>query len=42
MKKKKFSLKDKKLREWVMKSGREGAKKDFFTLLKRAVLPSPR
>lgn len=33
---------DKKLVAWLKKGGREGAKKDFVTLLKRAVLPSPR
>lgn len=37
MKKKKFSSKDKKLREFLVKGGREGSKKDFLTLLKRAV-----
>ncbi len=37
MKKKRFSPKDKKLRDFLVKGGREGAKKDFFTLLKRAV-----
>jgi len=40
MKTKKFSLKDKKLRDWLKKGGREGSKKDFLTLLKKAVLPS--
>lgn len=29
--------KDKKLKEWVKKGGRENSKKDFSTLLKRAV-----
>ena len=35
--KKRFSPKDKKLRDFLVKGGREGSKKDFFTLLKRAV-----
>jgi len=38
--KKKFTNKDKKLRDWLKKGGREDSKKDFFTLLKKAVLPS--
>lgn len=29
--------KDKKLKEWVKKGGRDNSKKDFLTLLKRAV-----
>lgn len=37
MKKKKFSSKDKKLRDFLKKGGREGSKKDFLTLLKQAV-----
>lgn len=34
--------KDKRLKEYVKKGGREGSKKDFVTLLKRAVSSSPR
>lgn len=34
--------KDKKLKNELKKGGRIGAKKDFLTLLKRAVSPSPR
>ncbi len=37
MQKKRFNSKDKKLRDWFVKGGREGSKQDFFTLLKRAV-----
>lgn len=37
MKNKKFSSKEKKLREFLIKGGREGSKQDFLTLLKRAV-----
>ena len=37
MKNKKFSTKDKKLRDWLSKGGREGSKQDLLTLLKRAV-----
>lgn len=37
MKKKKFSSEDKNLRDFLVKGGREGSKKDFLTLLKRAV-----
>ncbi len=37
MKKKRLSPKDKKLQEFVKKGGREDSKKDFLTLLKRAV-----
>lgn len=32
---------DKQLKEKLKKGGREGSKKDFLTLLKRAVKPSP-
>jgi hypothetical protein len=42
MRNKKLSPKDKKLRNWLKQGGHEGAKKDFITLLKQAVLPSPR
>lgn len=35
--KKRTPKKDKKLQQWLKDGGREGAKKDFFTLLKRAV-----
>ena len=38
-KKKKLQPKDKKLLEWVKKGGREGAKKDFLSLLKQAAQP---
>lgn len=41
MKKKKFSNKDKKPRNWSVKGGRENSKKDFLTLLKRAVSTRP-
>ena len=34
--------KDKRLLVELKKGGRKGAKKDFLTLLKRAVSPSPR
>ena len=37
MKKKKFNKKDKKLRDFLAKGGREDSKKDFSRLLKRAV-----
>lgn len=38
MAKKKISYrKDKKVRNWLKQGGREGSKKDFLTLLKRAV-----
>lgn len=37
MKQKKINSKDKKLKNWLKKGGREGAKQDFLTLLKRAV-----
>jgi hypothetical protein len=36
MKTKKFSQKDIKLREWLIKGGRKQSKPNFFTLLKRA------
>ncbi len=32
--------KDKKLKEFIKKGGREGSKKDFLSLLKRASQPS--
>ncbi len=35
--KKKILSKDQKLKSWFKKGGREGSRKDFFTLLKRAV-----
>lgn len=37
MKSKKLTEKDEKLKSWLKAGGREGAKKDFLTLLKRAV-----
>lgn len=37
MKKKSLKDKDKKLKEWLKKGGREGSRKDFLTVLKRAV-----
>ena len=37
MKNKKLSNKDKKLKNYLKKDGRDNAKKDFLTLLKRAV-----
>lgn len=40
MAKKKLSEKDKKLLEALKKGGREGLKKDFLTLLKKAAKPS--
>ncbi len=39
-KKKKFNAIDKKLKNWLKSGGREGSKKDFLTLLKRAVQPA--
>lgn len=36
-KKKSLSNQDKRLKHWVKQGGREGSKKDFATLLKRAV-----
>lgn len=36
-KNKKLTEKDKRLNGWLKKGGREGSKKDFLTLLKRAV-----
>ncbi len=39
-KKRQFSPKDKKVRDWLSKGGREDAKKDFLALLKRASQPS--
>ena len=40
MKKKRLTEKDKKLVKFLKDGGREGAKKDFLTLLKRAAQPS--
>ena len=34
---KKLKEKDKKLRNWFVRGGRDNSKKDFLTLLKRAV-----
>ena len=43
MTKKRIIIKDKKLRELLRNGGREGARKDFFELLRRAVkAPSER
>lgn len=39
MKKKKFSKKDQKLREFLVKGGRGGAKTDFLVLIKKATQP---
>lgn len=36
MKKKKLIEQDKKFKDWLKAGGREKAKKDFLTLLKRA------
>lgn len=36
MKKEKLLPKDKKLKNWLKKGGREGAKQDFLRLLKRS------
>lgn len=36
---KKLLKKDKQLKNWLKKGGREGAKKDFSTLLKLASRP---
>lgn len=36
MAKRRIVIKDKKLKQLIKKEGREGAKKDFFELLKRA------
>lgn len=36
MAKKRIVIKDKKLKQLIMKEARDGAKKDFFELLKRA------
>ena len=36
MAKKRIVIRDKKLKQLIMKGAREGAKKDFFELLKRA------
>ena len=33
---KKLKTKDKQLAKWLKQGGREGAKKDFFTLLKQS------
>lgn len=40
MKTKQLHEKDKKLKDWLKAGGREGSKKDFLTLLKRAVQPA--
>lgn len=40
MKKRALRVKDKRLKEFLKKGSREGAKKDFFELLKRAAKPS--
>lgn len=40
--KKKLTSKDKAIKDWLKKGGRREAKKDFLTLLKRAVKTSPR
>lgn len=40
MKKKKLTEQDKKLKDWLKEGGREGAKKDLLTLIKRAAQPS--
>lgn len=37
MKRKKLNQKDKNIINWLKQGGREGSKKDFLTLLKRAV-----
>ena len=37
--KKKQTQKEEKIKEWLKKGGREGAKADFLTLLKKAVKP---
>jgi hypothetical protein len=39
MTKKRFSIKDKKIKALLKDGGRKGAQKDFFELLKRAVRP---
>lgn len=39
MKKKPLKVKDKSLKEFLKKGGREGAKKDLFELLKKAAKP---
>ncbi len=38
MTKKRFIIKDKKIRALLKNGGRKGAKKDFYELLKRAVI----
>lgn len=40
MKRKKLEIKDKKIKKLLKNKGREGAEKDFFELLKRAVKKS--
>lgn len=40
MKKKKFSKSEQNLRNWLLKGGRKDSKKDFVTLLKRAIQPA--
>ena len=37
--KKRFTIKDKKIKALLKKGGRKGAKRAFFELLKRAVTP---
>lgn len=37
MPKKKFSNKDKKFRDWLVKGGRDNSKRDFLALVKKAV-----
>lgn len=37
--KKKINENDKRLKEFVKKGGRKGSKKDFLTVLKKAVRP---
>lgn len=41
MNKKKLTPTDKKLKQWLKTGGRVGAKRDFLTLLKRAVTSLP-
>ncbi len=40
MTKKKFTIKDKKLKDFLKKGGRKNAGKDFFELIRRAVNPN--
>lgn len=39
MNKKKSSIKDKRLKQYLKQGGRSGAKEDFFSLLKRSAQP---